>query len=252
MKQKRGARPCSPDLLVNPDLLLLARPGLHPVAGVAQIEGELLAFEPCAGQRAGSVIVVLHHCRVVLRRSFQVHYLRRNFGDHGLALHDADFHIRTAAVPLQFVLARFQLGSVDARGTLQNQISLRRCERAGGQQQRQPHHQTLRYCGELHGCSLFSFPKLCQELVGAARCTTSARKHLCFPTNRIECCRRGWCRKATSLCCRDGVFLTWAAKPSVRKSPDPAINLESHLASVTSTPVFSCSNSTPRDTHSPL
>jgi len=36
-----------------------------------------------------------------------------------------------------------------------------------------------------------------------------------------------------SLCCRDGGFLTWAAKPSVRESPDPAndvaLFLTSHL-----------------------
>ena len=32
----------------------------------------------------------------------------------------------------------------------------------------------------------------------------------------------GLCRQVTSLLCRDGGFLTWAAKPSVRESPDPA------------------------------
>ena len=35
----------------------------------------------------------------------------------------------------------------------------------------------------------------------------------------------GWNRQVTSLCCRDGGFLTWAAKPSVRESPNPAINV---------------------------
>src|SRR5258708_13577270 len=75
---------------------------------------------------------------------------------------------------------------------------------------------------------LIFFPELRREAVGAARFATNARKHLCFPTNRIECCRRGWCRQVTSLRCRDGGFLTWAAKPSVRESPDPAINVGSN------------------------
>jgi len=31
----------------------------------------------------------------------------------------------------------------------------------------------------------------------------------------------GVCRQVTSLFCRDGGFLTWAAKPSVGRSPEP-------------------------------
>ena len=48
----------------------------------------------------------------------------------------------------------------------------------------------------------------------------------------------GLYRQATSLLCRDGGFLTWAAKPSMRESPDPANNFESNLASVTSALAF--------------
>jgi hypothetical protein len=36
----------------------------------------------------------------------------------------------------------------------------------------------------------------------------------------------GLSAKATSLRLRFGGFLTWAAKPSVRESPDPAIDIE--------------------------
>jgi len=36
----------------------------------------------------------------------------------------------------------------------------------------------------------------------------------------------GLSAQATSLRLRIGGFLTWAAKPSVRESPDPAINIE--------------------------
>jgi hypothetical protein len=36
----------------------------------------------------------------------------------------------------------------------------------------------------------------------------------------------GLSAKATSLRLRFGGFLTWAAKPSVRESPDPAIHIE--------------------------
>ena len=48
----------------------------------------------------------------------------------------------------------------------------------------------------------------------------------------------GLYRQATSLLCHDGGFLTWAAKPSMRESPDPANNLESILTGVTSAPAF--------------
>jgi len=37
----------------------------------------------------------------------------------------------------------------------------------------------------------------------------------------------GLSAKVTSLRLRFGGFLTWAAKPSVRESPDPAIDIES-------------------------
>jgi hypothetical protein len=46
----------------------------------------------------------------------------------------------------------------------------------------------------------------------------------------------GLCKQVKSLLCRDGGFLTWAAKPSVRESPDPA-NIKSIQTSVTSAPV---------------
>src|SRR5579864_1823742 len=68
----------------------------------------------------------------------------------------------------------------------------------------------------------FSFPKSRRKTVGAARLATAARKHLCSPTNRLKCWRRGCASQATSLRCREGGFLTWAAKPSVRESPNPA------------------------------
>src|ERR1035438_9639355 len=68
----------------------------------------------------------------------------------------------------------------------------------------------------------FSFPKKRREAVEAARFATSARKHLCFRTNRLKCWRRGCATQVKSLRCRDGGFLTWAAKPSVRESPNPA------------------------------
>jgi hypothetical protein len=45
-------------------------------------------------------------------------------------------------------------------------------------------------------------------------------------------------RQVTSLFCRDGGFLNWAAKSSMRKSPDPANDVESNPARVTSTPAF--------------
>ena len=89
-----------PVLVVGLWASLLARSGLHAAAGVANLEGEFLAFEASAGQSAGSVIVVLQDGRIVVRWLVQVYYLRGHFGDHSFALQDADFHVRTAAVPL--------------------------------------------------------------------------------------------------------------------------------------------------------
>src|SRR5579859_289239 len=76
----------------------------------------------------------------------------------------------------------------------------------------------------------FSFPKSRRKTVGAARLATAARKHLCSPTNRLKCWRRGCASQVKSLRCRDGGFLTWAAKPSVRESPNPAKIFGSKLA----------------------
>jgi len=41
-------------------------------------------------------------------------------------------------------------------------------------------------------------------------------------------CRQAFDPQVTGLPCRDGGFLTWAAKPSVRESPTPA-NISLHL-----------------------
>jgi hypothetical protein len=63
-------------------------------------------------------------------------------------------------------------------------------------------------------------------------------KTLVFPHESHRMLPPGLYRQATSLLCHDGGFLTWAAKPSMRKSPDPAINVESILTGVTSAPAF--------------
>jgi hypothetical protein len=73
-------------------------------------------------------------------------------------------------------------------------------------------------------------------------------KTLVFPHESPTMLPPGLCRKSradkssrqvASFCCRDGGFLTWAAKPSVRESPGPAINIEANLASFTSAPARS-------------
>jgi hypothetical protein len=64
------------------------------------------------------------------------------------------------------------------------------------------------------------------------------KKTLVFPHESHRMLPPGWNRQVTSLCCRNGGFLTWAAKPSMRKSPDPAENIESNLAGATSAPAF--------------
>src|SRR5579863_1674301 len=70
---------------------------------------------------------------------------------------------------------------------------------------------------------LFSFPRCRRESVGAARLTTSARKTFVFlresPTMLPPGLKRG---KFHDLPGCDGGFLTWAAKPRVRRSPIPA------------------------------
>jgi len=68
----------------------------------------------------------------------------------------------------------------------------------------------------------FSFPKLRREAVGAARFTTGAIKLCVLP--RIAYNATAGVQQTSRQACRAvrGGFLTWAAKPRVRESPNPA------------------------------
>src|SRR3974390_2898609 len=77
---------------------LLARSGLHAVAGFADIKTDLLALEANASESARSV-AVLYNRRIVQRGHRQINNLGGHFGEPVLALHDADFHIGAAAIP---------------------------------------------------------------------------------------------------------------------------------------------------------
>src|SRR6267143_1167350 len=67
----------------------------------------------------------------------------------------------------------------------------------------------------------FSFPNVRREAVGAALLATIVRKLLCFLANRLQCSRWGSANKPQGLFCFEWGFLTWAAKPSVGRSPEP-------------------------------
>ncbi len=137
-------------------------------------------------------------------------------------LQDADFHARAATFPLDFVVSCIQSCPIEGHRIGKLQVGFRSGKGAGGQQQSQPKHQTLRHCRELHDCSFF-FSESRRGTVGAARFTTCARKLLCSAANRLQCSRWGSADKpkgSVALC--NGGFLIWAAKPSVRESPNPA------------------------------
>jgi len=84
----------------------------------------------------------------------------------------------------------------------------------------------------------FSFPTYVRKRFGAARFDDQREKTLVFSHQSHKMLPLGFNRQATSLLCCYGGFVTWAAKPSVRKSPDPARYFESKLAGVTSAPAF--------------
>src|ERR1700730_3676483 len=211
---------------------LLTRSRLHPVARLADFESELLALEANSSQRVGSIVMAHYDGCAVLRWQGQFNDLRRYFGQNGLALHDADFHVGAAAIPLEFIFAGLKLGSVDARGTQQIHRGLRGCERTRCHQQSQPHYQTLGNCREFHSCSFFLSRNSVGKRLGRPRFTTSAKKHFVFPHESPTMLRPGLCRQVTSLLCCVGGFLTWAAKPSARESPDPAKCRNQNLTSL--------------------
>ena len=121
---KRGARLCSPFFLASNFLILLARTCLHLVARIPNFQSKLLAVETGCGQSAGAVLVLLHYGRIIRWRLVQGNYLRRDFRDHVLALHDADFDAGPASFPLQFVVAGFQLGAIHGNGILKRSSCL--------------------------------------------------------------------------------------------------------------------------------
>src|SRR6266571_1984256 len=73
----------------------------------------------------------------------------------------------------------------------------------------------------------FSFPEVMSgKRLGRPGFATKREKTLVFPHESHRMLPLGLNRQATSLLCRYGGFLTWAAKPSVRESPDPAKYLD--------------------------
>src|SRR5271157_322315 len=202
---------------------LLRGAGLGAVIGIGlpDFEGEFLAFETGADERAGTVIMLLDHGSAVFCRGFEIHQLRRQLGDDLLALHDTDFHAGTAAIPLQLVVTGFERGSVHGDGIRQAQAGFCSGKCTRGQQQSQPQNQTLRNCRELHDCSFF-FPEVTSGSGWGGPARDQREKTLVFPHESPRMLAPGLSTQAASLCCRDGGFLTWAAKPSVRESPNPA------------------------------
>src|ERR1700693_2508978 len=73
----------------------------------------------------------------------------------------------------------------------------------------------------------FFFPEVTSGNGWGGPAHDQREKTLVFPHEWPTMLPPGLCRQVTSLSCRDGGFLTWAAKPSVRESPDPARILES-------------------------
>jgi hypothetical protein len=88
----------------------------------------------------------------------------------------------------------------------------------------------------------FFFPEVASGNGWAALLTTSARKTFEFPRESHRILPPGFEQTRfdpeVSLFCRDGGFLTWAAKPSVRKSPNPAMISFLNRTSVTSAPAL--------------
>src|SRR6266852_7607831 len=113
-RKKREHTSCSP--IPSTASLLFARTGLHAVAGFAEFQGNLLAPEAGSCQGRAAVAVSPGDCGVVRRSGAQIHHVRWGLGNYVLALQNAYFHVGAAAVPLDLVVARLQLGSVDGYG----------------------------------------------------------------------------------------------------------------------------------------
>src|SRR5580704_912357 len=87
---------------------------LRAVAALTQFQRIFLAFEAGAGKRGAAVVVLLHDSGRVLCRCGEFHYFRRDFGNHILALDDADLD-RTGAIPLELVVTGLQFRSEERR-----------------------------------------------------------------------------------------------------------------------------------------
>jgi len=104
---------CVLPLFVGCGKLLAGTTGLHAVAGFAEVQSDLLAFEAEAGQGIWSTVILTGHSRVGGCRRLQFNYMRGHFCDHVLASQNVQFDVGTAAFPLNFVVPWLQGGSID-------------------------------------------------------------------------------------------------------------------------------------------
>jgi hypothetical protein len=98
---------------------------------ISQFQREFLSLEADAGERVWSAGILMGYRGIIRGRRLQLNHVGWNFRDYILAFQDTQFHVRTAAFPLDLIVAWFQGCSVDRHGIDQFQIGF-----AGGESAR--------------------------------------------------------------------------------------------------------------------